>query len=87
MPDPCCPTCIALLAEGDRLAWRARQLDRDVERARTIGKGCATPALEVLRRYDSDLDRWQSGVAAHLQAHRDASGAYLANPDLKGPPQ
>lgn len=87
MPDQCCPTCLALLAEADRLAFRARQLDREVERARTVGKGCATPASAILNNYDSDLNRWQSHVGQHLKQHRDASGTSLATPDLKGPPQ
>lgn len=86
-PAASCTTCIALLAEASRLAKRAQDLDIDVEHARHIGKGCATPALAILNKYDADLERWQSGVKDHLQLHAAANGNLLLPADLAGAAQ
>lgn len=84
---PTCPDCIALLAEASRLAKRARELDIDVAQARHVGKGCATPALAILNKYDRDLDRWDRQVKDHLKAHTAATGNFLHPMDMEGPPQ
>jgi hypothetical protein len=83
--DHACVTCISLLAEASRLAKRAQDLDIDVAHARHVGKGCATPALAILKQYDADLERWQHGVTAHLKGHSFETGNFLHPTDLKGP--
>jgi len=63
---PKCPTCLDLLRKGLDLSQRAQQLDEQVARSTKASRGCATPALAILHRYDADLDGWQKHVADHL---------------------
>ena len=63
---PKCPTCIDLLRHALDLSNRAKALDQQVDKSLKISRGCATPALAILHRYDADLERWQKHVADHL---------------------
>lgn len=83
-----CTTCVALLLEASGLARRAQRIDADVEQARKVGKGCATPALAILNTYDRELEQWQARVTQHLHggSHPELPYAQRAAGDQPGQP-
>jgi hypothetical protein len=63
---PKCATCLKLLRQGHELSLRAHALDEQVVQSTKVPRGCATPALAIMNRYDADLEAWQAHVADHL---------------------
>ena len=69
---PRCSICLALLRQALELSHRAQAIDGQAVLSVKAARGCATPALAILNRYDADLEGWQKRVADHLASGEHA---------------